>query len=463
MTQPGSLPRFCHTLGLILFVIGSVGLAVPAAAQDEPKKEISNKVADKLGELQEFIDLEDWPNALRITQEAMGDAIPESYDTMVLSQIQVQILLTQQKYAEAIPPLENALRIGRAYGLMDARRFSEFNQILSQLYFQEATGIKGTSPQDERRKQEYLTKAYQTIKTYLAENDNPSEESLSYAATMIYTQATMDEGKPDRQKLAEAKAIAERGLLRSLKPRESFYVLILAALQQEGNNKEAADLLELLVAQNPTSQQYWNQLQATYLNIANSAPEGSREALEYSIRTILTIDRAQRLGILDTPRDHFNRVGILMNIQQFDEAIRHLVEGLEAGLIEDTQQNWEYLASSYQQVNKDREAINALETASEKFPDQGEIDIRIANIYYLLDDLDEAYDAGRDALNKGNLRDRNKALMFVAYMGFELRRYDEVLPVIQEALDAGAENAEGLHRAITHAIEERRAALEATI
>lgn len=463
MTRLLSLSRISRTIGLFLSLLLAAGVAPMTSAQDAPKQEISDKVSEQLGKLQEFIDAEDWNSALTIVNEALLGAAPETYDVMVLSQIKVQLLLTQQKYREGIAPLETALRLGRTYDWMDDRRYLEFNQILSQLYFQEATEIKGTTPQDQRLKQDYLAKAYQTIKVYLEANDNPTEDSLSYAATMIYTQATMDESNTDLEKLAEAKAIAEKGLLLNLKPRESFYVLILAALQQDGKNEEAADLLEILVSQNPTSSQYWNQLQATYLNIANNAPEGSRENLEYNIRTILTIDRAQKLGILDAPRDHFNRVGILMNIKQFDEAIRYLEEGLASGKIEDTQQNWEYLAQSYQQVNKEMEAINALERAADKFPEEGELDFRVANIYYLSDKLEEAYDSGLDALEKGNLRNRNQALMFVAYMGYELRKYDDVLPIIKEAVDAGAENADGLFNAINSAIEERKAALEATI
>src|SRR5690606_7036120 len=102
----------------------------------------------------------------------------------------------------------------------------------------------------------------------------------------------------------------EQGLTLSIKPRETFYVLILAALQQEEKNKEAAELLELLVTLNPTSKQYWQQLQATYLNLANSAKDPD-EALEWNVRTIVTIERAQKLGILDEARDHFNVVGIM--------------------------------------------------------------------------------------------------------------------------------------------------------
>jgi hypothetical protein len=152
-----------------------------------------------------------------------------------------------------------------------------------------------------------------------------------------------------------------------------------------------------------------------------------------------------------------------MNIQQFDQSIAYLEEGLKIGKIEDTQKNWEYLASSYQQVNKDFEAINALKTAAGKFPQEGEIDFRIANLYYILDKLDDAYKSGTTALRKGSLNNRASVLMFVAYMGYELRKFEEALPLAQEAQKLGAERAEGLVNAINASIEERKAALEADI
>ena len=463
MIRPFKTTRVLCAAGLVLTSAVFGPTIVSAQADDAPKKEISDSVSENLQKIQELTEAKQGDETLNLLNTQLATAKPESYDTMVLKQIKIQVLLTQERYAEAIDPMEDVLRLGRAYDFMDQNRFLEFNQILSQLYFQEATEIKGTTPADVRKRTEYLQKAYQAIKVYLAENESPTEDSLSYAATMIYTQATRDESNTDTDMLNEARDIAERGLLMSAKPRESFYVLILAALQQDEKNAEAAEVLELLVRQKPTSKQYWQQLQATYLNLANDAPEGSRENLEWNIRTVYTIDRAQKLGILDEPRDHFNRVGILMNIQQFDQAIGFLVQGLKDGKIEDTQQNWEYLASSYQQVNKELAAIDALNTAAGKWPDQGELDFRIANIYYILDKLEDAYKAGNAALDKGNLKNRPAVLMFVAYMGYELKKYEDALVLAKEAVDAGADRAEGLYNAIEGAIEERQAALEATI
>ena len=260
MIRPTLTSRILRITGLALSLATLVPWVTFAQSAEAPKKEISDSVSQSLAKIQELTDAKQWDETLTLLNSQLATAEPESYDTMVLSQIKIQVLLTKELYAEAIPPMETVLRMGTAYDFLDQKRFLEFNQILSQLYFQEATDIKGTSPAEVQKKTDYLTKAYQTIKVYLASNENPTEDSLSYAATMIYTQATMDESKTDMAMMSEAREIAEKGILMSLKPRESFYVLILAALQQDAKNVEAAEVLELLVRQNPTNKQYWQQL-----------------------------------------------------------------------------------------------------------------------------------------------------------------------------------------------------------
>ena len=445
--------------GLLVALVAVTPVGVSAQSNsDAPKKEISDKVSEGLTKLRPLTDNKQYAEALALINGLITTAAPESYELTVLSQIKVQILLTEAKYAEAIAPLETALRLGKAYDFIAERRYLEFTQILSQLYFQEATTTKDANLRDS-----YLNKAYQTIQIYLRENQSPTADSIAYAATMIYTQATMDPAKTDPKLVQEAKDLAEKGLLLTIKPRENFYVLILAALQQEGKNIEGAELLELLVTENPNSSQYWQQLQATYLTLANSSEATAKQALEWNVRTINTIERAQKLGFLDTPRDHFNVVGILMNIQQFEEAIKMMEKGLANGKIESSQTNFEYLASSYQQVHKPQKAIEVLQRAAKLSPTEGELDYRISNIFYSIDKMSDAYTFGKSALQKGNLKNQPATQLFVAYLAFELKKFEEALPLAEAAKDGGADNAERLYDAIKNAVDERKAALEATI
>lgn len=454
------LSRKLLRIGGLIAALAVITPVISLAQDDAPKKELSDKVSEGLGKLRALTegDTKDFGQALALINGLLLNAAPGSYDEVVLNQIKVQILLSETKYAEAIQPMETALRVGKANDFIAEKQYLEFTQILSQLYFQEATSTKDTKIRDS-----YLSKAYDTIQIYLKSNAEPSADSIAYAATMIYTQATLDPAKTNTKLVNEARDLAQRGLLLTIKPRENFYVLILAALQQDGKNIEASEILELLVSQNPTSKQYWQQLQATYLTLANSSEVSAEDALAWNVRTIATIERAQKLGILDEPRDHFNMVGILMNIRQFEEAIVMMEKGLANQKIESTQTNFEYLASCYQQVHKPQKAIEVLGRASKLNPTEGELDYRISNIYYSLDKMTEAYSHGKAALTKGKLKNTPAVQLFVAYLAFELKKFEEALPLAEAAKNAGADNADRLYDAIKDAVETRKAALEATI
>ena len=131
--------------------------------------------------------------------------------------------------------------------------------------------------------------------------------------------------------------------------------------------------------------------------------------------------------------------------------------------IESNQTNFEYLASSYQQVHKPQKAIEVLERATKMNPNEGELDYRISNIYYSLDKIKEAYSTGQTALQKGNLKNKPAVELFVGYLAFELKKYEDALPLVESAIAGGADRADQLYKAIQDAIEARKAALEATI
>ena len=165
------------------------------------------------------------------------------------------------------------------------------------------------------------------------------------------------------------------------------------------------------------------------------------------------------------PKDNFNLVGLYFNIERFDDAIRLLEDGLKNDRIENTQRNWELLASSYQQVNKELRAIETLKQAAKLYPSAGSLEFQIANIYYAIDNLREAYTHGLIALEKGSLNNTAQTNMFVAYLAYELQDYEVAL--VQAEAAAAAENdpnssANRLLGAIRDAIREREATRRAS-
>ena len=461
--MPHTLSSYHRTVRRSLVALAFALLAPLALlGQNPPKKEINDRIASRMQPLQEYVqgDTPNYQAALNLIDELLATQRPEPFDILALNQIKVQVLLTMQRYTESIAPLETTLDLGRRYDFMAPKQLAEFTLILAQLYFQEATESR-----DPELKMQYFQKAYDTTKVVLSELEKPTADQLAFAASVIYTLATADEDNLNKELLNDARDLAREGILMSAKPRENFYVFILQAYMEEGNNAEAAKILEILVDMSPDSSQYWSQLQATYIGLAAAAEDrdDTQAAYEYNLRVVHTIQRAQDRGLLDDPRDHFNLIGILMNIKRFHEAIDLMERDLASGKVENTQRNWELLASSYQQVHQQDEAIDALERASKLFPTAGSLDFQIANIYYAKDDLRDSYRFAKSSLDKGNLDNRASTQMFTAYIGYELREYEEALVYAKEAEAAGVQNADKLRQAIEDAIADRAAALAATI
>lgn len=436
-----SSPLKASLLGLLL---AAAMPSVSSAQAEAPKKELSDKVSEALAGIKTQTDAKNFDAALQTIGGLLTPAAPESYDRALLLQIKAQILLQKEQYAAAIVPLEECVKISDRNHYFDERATQDLVYYLAQLYYQEATSTKDTAKQKE-----YFVSASNYISRWLKNTKKANPDAQLFAASILYNQAQLNPEKVDMDLIAKAQAEVQKGLLMSPKPKDTFYVLLLATYQQQNKVAESAEVLELLVKLFPNNKNYWAQLAASYLN------------LQQDVRTILTIERAQKNGIMNTPKDNFNLVGMYFNIQQFDYAINLLEKGLRDGSIDSEKRNWELLAASYQQLRKEQKAIETLAEASKKYPDDGAIDQSISQIYYSMDKLEDAYGAMKRAVSK-KVDKPGAAYTSLAYFCYELKKFDEAKVAIDKALesaDVKKDDATRLKKAITDSINEREAYL----
>ncbi len=442
----------CLAFTLPTFVFGQAASG-GAAAQQPPQ--LSDRVSEELGKIRPHLDAQAWDQAIAIINNAMPGTPAGSYDEAILSQMKAQILLQKGDYKNSIPALEKTVQLGEAHNYFEKRVLLEYTFYLSQLYYQEATTLKGADAQ-----RPLMQKAITYIKQYLQGNPNATQDARLFAASVLFAMGQLDPDNINQALIKEAYDEAQRGLRLAVKPNERFYLLSLAALQIMGRMQDSADLLELLVTKEPKNATYWQQLAATYLNLSGETKD-ERQAYEYQVRAILSIQRAQQNGVMNTPRDNFSLVGIYFNIQQFDRAIALLEKGLRDGGIENTQRNWELLASSYQQLKREFKAIEALKEGMTHFPNAGGLDLQVANIYYSLDNLREALNFALSALRKGNLDNPSQAQSFGAWVALELKEFDVAKQLAEEAAkDPKNRDATRLLEHIKTTIEERNQALQ---
>jgi Tfp pilus assembly protein PilF len=441
-----------------LFLAGLLALSAPASglfAQAQlPAKEISNRVSSSLGQLRPLIDAKDFAGALALIQPLVTAAAPGTYDLYVLSQIQAQILLTQGKLVEAIPSLETSLRLGDTNpAFFDASANLDQLNLLAQLHYQKAAEAKAPAAQ----KAGYET-ALGYIRRWLAASPKPTAEVRTFVASLLYQLGTLDPAKTDEARIREAMSEAREAMLLSVTPPNQLILLLTACYLQLGDNTPAAELLETLAIRDPKSVTTWSQLQSIYLAAAGDAKQPA-EALRLNLRALYTLERAQANGLLDTPRDHYTRVAILFNIQQYTRAAELLEKGLADGRIEGTKRNWELLASAYQQIDQNEKALNALTRATAKFPDDGALEFSLAQFLYNTGKPADAYARGQAALVKGVER-RGQSEVYLAYLAYELQRYEEAQKWVESARATGevpATTLDPLSTAIADALRAREA------
>jgi len=427
VTFPRPLSSLCLAAGL------AAGLLCLPARADRPDE--TPQLADKTGEaftkLQPLIDAKDWDGAIALLNGAMTASAPDSYDHALLLETVAKLDFQKDDTPKAIAAWEEALRISDAHpNYFKEKERLEMILSLAQTYSQIGQGTKDSSVARAS-----FAKAADYIHRWLEATPKPTFETENFYALVLYSQATANEKKIDLGLLHQAQAAADKALHLQIHPRESLLVLINAIYQQTNDLAGSARYLELLARQNPDKEGYWQQLWATYMNMAAEADKDPEKSREFYALAINTVERAQAFGKMRTKKDNYSLATMYFQAEQYGKATELLSAGLHNGIIDPTFKNWDYLAFGYQQINQPKKAIDAFKDA-EKVPElanNGEIDFEIAKIYAQLENSTEAYNYYKAAVTKGNLEKPWQVYQFLAYEAYEQEKYQEAMDAANKA------------------------------
>jgi tetratricopeptide (TPR) repeat protein len=434
------------------------GGAVFAQTPEAPKQlgEATSKALQQLKALEEA---KNWAGIFAVL-DAIPNVQPNSYDAALIASAKANTYIKAEQYAKAIEPMERALTLGDTYKYFEPRALLDFSYFLAQLYLQE-----GAASKDPALQNRYLTKATDYFKRWLDNSKKPTPEVMVAYASALYYRAVSDSKNVNKELLSQAEKEAEKGLLMSTVPKESFYTLLLSIYQQQNDLVRSSEILELLLKQNAQKKDYWAALMVTYLNLANENEKKDPEDYRsYLTRTIVTVERAQALGFLNTPKDCMNLVSFYMMAGQGNAATDYLYNGLKNGKIESDAKAWMNLALIYQQNNKELQAIAVLNEAAKLYPKNGQIDYLIGEIYRQIEKTREAQTYYRQAVDKGGLDKPYVVYQLLAYAAFELGEFDQALEAAKKALEFPEAKKDAqlprLKQAIEDAIKEREYNLE---
>jgi tetratricopeptide (TPR) repeat protein len=422
-------------------LLASVVYAQPTTKDYAP----SDATGEVLVKYRVELDAKHYEAAIAILDAQITKTEAGSYDLALLYQIKAQTLLQKGDFPNAIEPLEKGLSLSDAKTppYFEERVVRELIFFLSQLYFQEAIA-QSKNPSVAAT---YFDKADKYITRWSKDTKRITSDSQNFYSSLLYTWAAQNPDHPDMALVKRALDQAEIGLHLSAHPKDSLYILKLVCLQQLNRNQEATEILELLVKIKPDSASYWQQLAALYLNTTQE------------VRAIVTIERAQAHGFMSTPKDNFNLIGIYFNEGQYEKAAELLEVGLKNGTVESDSKNWELLAFSYQQLERPMKQIETLKNATKVFPKSGQLEFMIAQAYQGLDQSEPALTHAQAAVAKGGLTKPHQVYLFLAYVAFQLKKFDVAEIAAKKAIEIpeGAKDGKNMLRAIEDTVKDRDA------
>ena len=423
------LSRLAH----VAAACAALGTSNLGFAQGTPKDKIPHSIGEKTSEaFQKLRPLQEAQNYAGML--AVLDAVqfaPNSYDEALILDMKAKIFAMTNQFSKAIAPWERAVQLSDQHNYFPERQTLDTVSLLAQLYGQEGSTSKVPAQQ-----QLYFGKAITYFKRFLDKTKKPTPETMMAYASILYYKAIADANNPDTALLKEARQVVERGLMTSVKPREGFYQLLLTLMQQQNEMAGSAEILELLLKQNPAKKDFWQLLMASYLQLSEKAsklePTLSRE---YLIRAIVTCERAQALGHMKSPKDSMNLVSLYLMAGQFSKGTEILYSGMKSGGIESEPNNWRVLGRYYQEANMNHRAIEVLKEAANLFPKNGEIEMQIAQIHIQMENNREGLKHAKLAVKKGNLESTKpfSAYYLIAYTAYDLGEIDEANEAVTAA------------------------------
>ncbi len=434
-----------------LFALFGAALLMATTLAQQPTTPVrdyspNDETGDALAKYRLALDAKppNYEGALAILDAQIAKTAAGSYDLALLYQIKAQTLLQKGDFSSSIDPIERGLALSdsKTPTYFDERVTHDLIYFLAQLYVQEAMQSKNPT---------VITRDYDQAEKYMARwaktTKKPTVENQLFYAQLLYSRAVQNPDHTDLDLIKRTMEQVDKGLLLSSRPKEALYMFKFACLQQLNRNAEAVEILELLITIKPDSATFWQQLAALYVSI------------DQPTRAILAFERAQAKGHLNTPKDKYNLIGLYFNIGQYEKAAELLDTALKTGAIENEIKNWELLALSYQQLERPLKGIEALKDAAKAFPKSGQIELMIAQAYHALEKPDEAFPHAQAAVAKGDLTKPSQAYIFLAYVAYELKKYDVAMEAAKKAAEypEGAKDGQNMVRAIEDILKDREA------
>jgi len=340
--------------------------------------------------------------------------------------------LADEKYVESIDLLKKLLlsskdqhvqaSVAKYIGIAYAQQKGKRNEEQATTYFSKALDLgKGFLQHKELQDltqnvaqmlygQDKKTKAIEYLKRWM-KNSNVDNAGVY----LIYSAILFDQGK-SRDSVCPAYWAAKI----SKKPSKSAMGIMLNAHFEFKDYVGTIALLKQLILDFPTEKRFWRNLSAVY-----SQEDQLDEAL-----AVMEMFYVQ--GLMETENDYktLSSMFAYNDIPYRTAAI--LKEGIDKGVVKDTEKNWKNVASNFHVASELEKAIDAYAKSAAK-TESGENDLKRAELLADLDKFKQAVAGFNKALEKGALKDPGKAHFrkALAYLG--MKQYNSAISSLNKA------------------------------
>ena len=382
-----------------------MGLVPEASAQDKPKKDqretrrtpaLRNKVYEKLAEAQAAAEAKDYATAGEILDDMLsvdGKQALNSYELANVYNLYAFLAYSKEDYAGALRYYQQVISQPDIPLAMEINtRFT-----VAQLYFVQEDWQRGID----------------ALLIWFDLNEIPNADSYVLLAQGYYQVKKYDLAL---QNVERAIAMREgEGKL----PKEQWYNLARFLYFDKDDFDSALEMLNLLIIYYP-KKQYW--VQASHLY-----GEKKQEQKQLALMEV-----AYEQGFLDRSSELVTMAYLYLNAETPYFAASVMEKGFEAEIVEEKSKNFELAGSAWAQAREVKKSIPMMEQAA-KTSDEGELYVRLGNVYLDGDQFAKAAESVQKGLAKGGVKRPDQASLVLGMSYFNLGDYDKARKAFREA------------------------------
>ena len=394
---------------------------------------VSKKTYDRIIKAQEAVDLEDYPEALRILNNL--------YSLSKLTDYEQQNVLNY---------------LGFVYYSMDdmTNAMNAYERMLTIPTLEEQ--IKKTTVYTLAQlntMQENYSKAIRLTEEFFRLETNPAADPYIFYAQILYqldrysdmiepvetameiyvrrqtarrlaakVEAEKNLNEASEEEIAVARiALAEANKSYNITPvpKEDWYVLLNFAYFQQENFIKVRDIQKTLLVHWP-KKQYWFSLAGAYTEL------GEDENLIYAY------DAAHTQMLLEKESELVTMAQLYMQAEVPYKAAKLLDKEIKANRVEKNEKNYRLMSQAWTLAAEDEEAIPALQQAA-RLSEEGELDLRLGNAYLNIGNHDECAKAINNGIKKGGIKSPDNAQISLGMCLYNLKEYKKAISAFNKA------------------------------